>query len=120
MTESELDDDLGSNCCPYCGSNCGCAHLLLLVDLTFREVGNGLLYSAFGDRLSDRLKQNQKGKRWSFEAAFDDLVEEVVNLSDADQEYEFDGLPGMSCTCRVLFASTPEGAQQALAKFLGA
>lgn len=109
---------LRPECCPYCGEEGGCAHLLLRIDITFRETCDGLLYRAFDDRWSQMLEAGADAKNFDESGCYDQLVEQVEELSDAESEYEFEGGPGMSSTYRAFYASTPERAAMRLAEYL--
>jgi hypothetical protein len=50
MSSGECHEEAGAQQCPYCASANDCAHLLLLVDRTFRTAEGGALMRAFDDR----------------------------------------------------------------------
>jgi hypothetical protein len=111
------DDDVsGDKPCPFCGSDGDCAHLLLVVDRTFRTAEGGILMEAFNARWSACFD----GDDFDEGEAFDELLEEVDSLSDAMTVHVHEGGPGMSSAYSTYFVSSKVKAKNALAKFAGA
>lgn len=112
---SSVDDyeDKDSVACPYCQSENGCVHLLLVVDRTFQTVEGGVLYEAFHDRLAglpDDEAEEGSG------APFERLVLEVEELAEASDDYVMDS-PGMSSAYQTFYASSDAKAQAVVAVF---
>lgn len=104
--------------CPYCGSSDCCAHLLLLVDLTFHSAEGGSLMAAFDRRWAELCDAG--GDELDEGEAFAALLEEVAACADSSEEYEYEGGPGMSSSYAVYFIKTPARVEQAVARFRSA
>ena len=100
--------------CPFCDSSDACAHLLLVVDKTFRVPEGGILMDAFASRWSALFEENED---FDESEEFANLLEEVFVLADSMTESEFQGGPGMSFAYDVYYSSTSEGAIEALRIF---
>jgi len=111
--DEEGEENVEEAACPYCRSMDACAHLLLVVDITFRSAGGGVLYEAFEKRLVDSF---ENGPDDGGDIAFDELIEEVEGLADAEDGYVIDS-PGMSSAYRAFYASTLTKAESVLALF---
>jgi hypothetical protein len=103
--------------CPYCNSTESCSHLLLSVDLTFREAGAGLLYEAFKTRWYEILEGEENNPSFDEREAFEELLEEVNSHADFEMTLGIDTAPGMSSTYQIYYCSTDEHAQSALESF---
>lgn len=101
--------------CPYCASTSSCAHLLLLVDKTFRTAIGGSLMQAFNNRWSDICEAG--GDDFDEREPFDDLLDEVDGLADYANEYEVDGGPGSFSEYGTYFIKSEASASDALQRF---
>ena len=106
--DDESDDDSSSaHKCPYCQKEDSCEHLLLLVDLTFRNAGNGALFDKFEARwreIRDEFR-DEFGECYDFDEGkfFDELLDDVSRLSDAENFWDFEGGPGQSCSYHAFY-----------------
>lgn len=91
--------------CPYCNSEDSCEHLLLQVDLTFRDAVGGELYEAFRKKWFSILEANEDSDNFDEREAFEQLLEDVACLADAESCWEFEGGPGQSCDYQTYFCS---------------
>jgi hypothetical protein len=114
--ELDEDEDNEEVLCPYCHTSENCDHLLLMVDRTFRHAEGGLLYKAFNSRWADIM---EKADDPDFEERepFDELLDEVDSLSDAELTSSPDSAPGMSATFSFYFCSSKKKAMAAAKKF---
>lgn len=110
MDEIELSEVT----CPFCESKGECPHLLLVVDRTFQAAEGGSLMEAFDERLSAWISKHEDAEHSDEGDGFDDLVDEVSSLADADIYAVTDSAPGMSSTYSVYYASSEENANLAL------
>lgn len=110
-----MDDDESpsDSACPFCGINGDCAHLLLVVDRTFRAAAGGILMDAFNARWSACFR----GADFNERQAFGELLEEVDALSDAMAEHDHEGGPGMSSSYSTYFAQSVARARGVLERF---
>ena len=83
------------NECPYCGSDEKCKHLLLIVDLTFREAGSGVLYEEF-TKAWNKITDNYEDTDFDESEEFNKLLEDVEDISEATSYEVIEGGPGMS------------------------
>jgi hypothetical protein len=116
--DGELDDELEEEnepACPFCGSQGHCEHLLLVVDQTFRTAEGGVLMNAFNKRW--RALKNAGGDDFDEREPFDDLLDEVDSLSDAETDYVHEGGPGMTSAYVIYYVKSATKAQDALASF---
>lgn len=93
--------------CPYCHSTDQCQHLLLTVDLTFREAVNGALSVSFNKRWFADLEAGQQSRDFDESASFEEFLSDVECISDFDLSFEFEGGPGNSCTYRSFYSKEP-------------
>lgn len=112
----DYDDEDGARACPYCSSTSRCAHLLLLVDTTFRTAQDGALMPAFNECWS-RLCEDG-GDDFDERESFEVLLGEVDALSDSSAEYDYEGGPGMSSSHSIYYAESAEKAKDAVARFV--
>ena len=84
--EEEGEENVEEAACPYCRSMEACAHLLLMVDITFRSAGRAF-FMAFEKRLADILENRADD---GGDIAFDELVDKVEGLADATEYYVID------------------------------
>jgi hypothetical protein len=112
----EEDDGDGEVHCPFCDTTEDCDHLLLMVDKTFRHAEGGLLYEAFNARWSQVLEEADHP---NFEEGepFEELLDEVDSLSDAEESSSPDSAPGMSSAYSFYYCSSKKKAKAALKKF---
>jgi hypothetical protein len=113
---ADMEDSSGMRC-PYCQSTVSCEHLLLSVDVTFREAGSGLLFKAFDDHWHKILELGEDDPKFNEREAFNDLLEEVNSHADSELTLDSDTAPGMSSTFQLYYCSTPELAKLALERF---
>lgn len=114
MTKDDNDEEGGgAQYCPFCGSDDECAHLLLVVDRTFRTAEGGILMDAFNARWSACFEVEDLNER----EAFDELLEEVDSLSDAMTDHDHEGGPDMSSAYSTFFVKSKLRAKKALASF---
>lgn len=114
MDDADIAGDSSEDGCPFCGSTGACAHLLLLVDKTFRHAECGLLTQAFNSRWSACFRDDYDVDE---REAFDALLEEVDSLADAMSEHEHDGGPGMSSAYAAYFVRSDERSKVAVNTF---
>lgn len=114
--EGEDDESDGEVHCPYCDTTDNCDHLLLMVDKTFRHAEGGVLYDVFNSRWAQIL-EDADDPNFDEREPFDELLEEVDALSDAEESASPDSAPGMSSTYSFYFCSSKRKAQAALKKF---
>lgn len=91
--------------CPYCNSEDSCEHLLLQVDLTFRDAVGGELYKVFREKWFSILDANEDINNFDEREAFERLLEDVACLADAERCWEFEGGPGQSCNYQAFFCN---------------
>lgn len=96
MTKSHEEFIEDESLCPLCGLS-ECKHLLLTLDVTFREAVNGSLFEKFceqwGELTSSDAPLEDEGE------AFDDLAGQVSAIAEAETMWDFDGGgPGQSCS----------------------
>lgn len=109
-------DDSGDIRCPFCDTTDNCDHLLLMVDLTFRHAEGGVLYDSFNKRWSSILEEADDPDFEEHEP-FNDLLESVSLLADAELSSSQDNAPGMSSAYQFYFCSSKKKTQAALKKF---
>lgn len=63
--------------CPFCQATENCDHLLLVVDITFRTAGGGLLFEAFDSKWSDLSTDQSDNEDFDESGVFEELLEEV-------------------------------------------
>jgi hypothetical protein len=115
MTESgELNDYF----CPYCDSENDCEHLLLRMDLTFREFQGGALAGAFEERWTLIMEENSENDDFDERETFDNLLWDVISLADCERYWESDGGPGMSSNYQAYFSENAEAAKIAVSKWI--
>ena len=91
---------------PFCNSEDSCEHLLLQVDLTFRDAVGGVIYEAFREKWFSILDANEDNEDFDEGEAFERLLEDVACLADAENCWEFEGGPGQSCNYQAYFCSS--------------
>ena len=120
--DDESDDDSSSaHKCPYCQKEDSCEHLLLLVDLTFRNAGNGALFDKFEARwreIRDEFR-DEFGECYDFDEGkfFDELLDDVSRLSDAENFWDFEGGPGQSCSYHAFYCQNDISIKKAIDTF---
>ena len=121
-SDDESDDDSSSaHKCPYCQKEDSCEHLLLLVDLTFRNAGNGALFDKFEARwreIRDEFR-DEFGECYDFDEGkfFDELLDDVSRLSDAENFWDFEGGPGQSCSYHAFYCQNDISIKKAIDTF---
>ena len=114
--DDESDDDSSSaHKCPYCQKEDSCEHLLLLVNLTFRNAGNGPLFDKFEARW--REIQHEYGDDFDESEFFDELLNDVSGLSDAENFWDFEGGPGQSCSYHAFYCQNDISIKKAIDTF---
>ena len=120
--DDESDDDSSSaHKCPYCQKEDSCEHLLLLVALTFRNAGNGALFDKFEARwreIRDEFR-DEFGECYDFDEGkfFDELLDDVSRLSDAENFWDFEGGPGQSCSYHAFYCQNDISIKKAIDTF---
>jgi hypothetical protein len=117
MDDTEENDDPQ---CPFCGDKNVCEHLLFVVDATFRDVLLGELYEAFTKRWADLQQAEEDNPKFDEGQEFDDLLEEVKDLADAQLNYGVDQMPGMSSAYQAYYCKTKDRTREAVEKFVDA
>lgn len=115
MSVDDYDDEDDVQECPYCSSTSGCAHVLLLVDRTFRTAEGGALMRAFNDRWSKLCEEG--GDDFDEREPFDGLLDEVDACADSSAEYDHEGGPGMSSSYSIYYVQSADAAKQAVERF---
>lgn len=114
--DESIDEDEDASC-PFCQATENCDHLLLVVDLTFRNAGGGLLFEAFDTKWSNLSDAQSEDEDFDESGLFEELLEEVETLADAQVESSQSSSPGMSSAYVSFFCSTRTRTQTALKKF---
>lgn len=120
MSHEPADDTEESeeSSCPFCSDTNSCEHHLLTADTTFRSAEGGELYEAFRKRWSAVREAHEDNPKFNERQAFDDLLEEVNDLADAEMNFEIDQGPGMSSDYQSYYCKTKERTQEAIKKFM--
>lgn len=98
----------GPSGCPYCGSGDECEHLLLTVDLTFRESLGGALYGWFRSAWNAVCRDNEDNDTFDEFAAFAELIDRVEAHAAFSSDDEFNGAPGQSSAYRLYWCESLE------------
>ena len=112
----DLDEDDGEIRCPFCDTTDTCEHLLLVIDQTFRHAEGGVLYEAFNEKWSKIVEDADDPDLNEYEP-FEDLLQEVDSLSDAELTASPDSAPGMSSTYSYFYCGSKKKTMTALKKF---
>ncbi|SEN95319.1 hypothetical protein SAMN05216404_10916 [Nitrosospira multiformis] len=75
MSTEDYNDEGGAQECSYCASSDECAHVLLIVDRTFRTAEGGVLIDAFNERWSKLCEDG--GDDFEEREPFENLLDEV-------------------------------------------
>jgi hypothetical protein len=110
--------ELNDNFCPYCDSENDCEHLLLRIDLTFREFKGGALAAAVEEQWALIMEENSENADFDECEAFDNLLWDVILLADSERYWESDGGPGMSSNYQACYSKNAEAASVAVAKWI--
>jgi hypothetical protein len=110
------DEDYGEIRCPFCNTTDTCDHLVLVIDQTFRQAEGGVLSEAFNTRWS-KIVEKADDSDFAEHEPFDDLLQEVDSLSDAELTASHDSTPGMSSTYSYFYCSSKKKTMTALKKF---
>jgi hypothetical protein len=89
--------------CPYCESNEGCDHILLILDRTFREACGGSKYEEFNEKYHQLYRENEDNPDFDEREIFDELADEYASQADYEEDYDCEGGPGMSSACTMYF-----------------
>ena len=116
MSVDEYDDDDSTRECPYCSSTGECAHLLLIVDRTFRTAVGGVLMEVFNDRSSKLLEEG--GDDFEEPEPFENLLDEVDSCADSSADYDERGGPRMSSSYSSYYVRSAVKADAAVARFV--
>lgn len=111
-------EDLLERACPYCGGEDICEHLLLLVDLTFRKVQGGAIDNAFEERWWTLLGNSSEDPNFDEGEAFQNLLDEVMYLADAERDWETEEEPGISSYYQAYYSKNVEAAEISAAKWI--
>lgn len=109
---------MAAESCPYCRSRQGCSHLLLRVDTTFRSAEGGALQARFNERWSATSARGQSDPGFDERGAFDELLESVGQLADAERSWDVEGGPGQSSGYLAYFRES--GTDDAFERWKGA
>lgn len=115
MVDEHDDGTEDSENCPFCGSTASCEHLLLFVDLTFRNAEGGRLYSAFGRRWA--TISGEEDDNFDEAEAFDELLDEVDSFADSSCSYVHQGGPGMTSEYCAYYCASNERVTAAIQTF---
>jgi hypothetical protein len=113
-SDDEDSEEDGEVQCPYCDSTDNCEHLLLFVDKTFRHAEGGLIYKAFNSRWSNLMAEQEPPDEREL---FEELLDEVSSLADAELTSTPDSAPGMSSNNGYYFCSSKKKTTAALKTF---
>ena len=103
--------------CPFCETTENCDHFLLTVDLTFRTAEGGPIYEIFNSKWSDISADQPEREEFDERGAFDQLVEEIESLADAEVRSSPDSAPGLSSNFVHFFCNSKKRTQSAIKKF---
>jgi hypothetical protein len=115
MSNADNDNATEKAACPFCASIGGCEHLLLLVDLTFKNAEGGALSDAFRDRWN-KISDSAEGD-FDERESFSKQLYEVDSLANASLEYVFEGGPGVTSEYAEYFCSSKDRVISAVNKF---
>lgn len=120
MSQENTDDTEGSEDqrCPFCDDTNSCEHHLLTVDATFRGAEGGELYEAFTKRWAELQQAEEDNPKFNEGQKFDELLNEVNDLADAEMNFEIDQGPGMSSAYQSYYCKTKERTQEAIKRFM--
>jgi hypothetical protein len=113
--EDPAEDD-GEIRCPFCDTTDTCEHLLLVIDKTFRQAEGGVLYEAFNSRWS-KIVEEADNPDFNEHEPFEDLLQVVDSISDAELTSSPDSAPGMSSTYSHFYCSSKKKTMAGLKKF---
>jgi len=116
MGSGDCHEDADAQECPFCASTNGCAHLLLIVDRTFRTAEGGTLMRAFNARWGKLCEEG--GDDFDEREPFENLLDEVESCADSSADYDHEGGPGMSSSYSIYYAESAEKADAAVARFV--
>ncbi len=116
MSVDDYDDEGGTPECPFCSSANGCAHLLLLVDKTFRLAEGGALMQAFNQRWSMLCEDG--GDDFDERESFESLLDEVDVCADSSADFDQEGGPGMSSSYSICFVEKTDSINDLVVRFL--
>ena len=114
--DESMDEDEDASC-PFCQATENCDHLLLVVDLTFRTAVGGLLFEAFDTKWSELSDAQSEDEDFDESSSFEELLQEIENLADAQIESSQSSSPGMSSAYVSYFCSTKTRTNSAMKKF---
>lgn len=115
--EPEEDEDDGLVHCPFCSGTEYCDHLLVRVDVHFREAVEGPLWELFNRKWAERSESEVDNPDFDEREAFDELLEELNSLSDSEIRTSPDSAPGISTTWAKFYCSSERRTQAAVKKF---
>jgi hypothetical protein len=120
MADDDIEEKGESEKCPFCDSTDECPHLLLIVDKTFRAAEGGILMDAFNFSWSKLCEEHEDDPDFDESGPFEEMLSEVDSLSDAMNEYDHNGSPGMSCAYAVFYVSDKAKGKAALKRYCAA
>lgn len=112
MSLSSADPHDGMEC-PTCGSESGCRHLLLYLDLSSRYALGGAMADAFNRRMRELDPDHEDDN-----PTFDELVDAVEGLSYYDAALPSDLVPSSDQTYRAFYASPEDEVDALVDEFL--
>jgi hypothetical protein len=111
--------NIENNHCPYCKSSEGCQHLLLCLDITFKQAEGGYLWEHFNDVWAKIFNENSEDSNFNENDAFNNLLEQVYDLADESSSWDFEGgRPGLSSAYLNFWISSQNKANKTVAHFL--
>jgi hypothetical protein len=112
-----LDKD-GYPQCPYCGNINECQHLLLSVDITFRNLEGGALFDCVENLLSKQSESQVDNLDYSADTHFDTLILKVEQVCDYEFYWDgFDTMPGMSSSYKIFWCKDEKKIKEIIEDF---
>jgi hypothetical protein len=116
--EYEMFDADGTPMCPYCRSIHSCTHLLLSVDVTFRETQGGALSEVFDSKWRGLCVDQEENPDFPESDVYDELLLQVENICDYDLIWDgFDTVPGMSSSYQIYWCKDETSIKDAIDNF---
>ena len=122
-SKPKFDENADEACCPFCGKDPSCRHVLLVADISFKEFVRGRLREAAERKwheIQDKQPEQEVDPDDLFQPlTFDDFLDDVASVSDTSGYHEFDGHAGLSGRRRYFFCKDRESMSRAVANFTG-
>jgi len=116
--DSGVFDKDGYPKCPYCRDINNCEHLLLFVDITFRNAEGGELSELFNSLWWSISEESETNPDFNEAESFHLLLQEVGDLSDDELDWDgFDTAPGMSSAFQIFWCKDGAKIKEAINKF---